>query len=641
MLAYRPEVDGLRAIAILSVILFHAGVYGVSGGYVGVDIFFVISGYLITAIIAKEVSTGEFSIVNFWERRVRRILPALFFVLALTVLSAWFILLPVELDDFFDSLIAVSLSISNMFFWKTSGYFDTASELKPLLHTWSLAVEEQFYLGFPALLLLIWRFGRAAILWVVVAIATVSLLLAQIGSTSHPDATFYLIPTRAWELMIGALVALHRVTTTPRTPHRLISGGGSLLGMLLMFVAILGFDANIPFPSVYGLIPTVGAALVILYANPHNLVGKLLANRLCVGIGLLSYSAYLWHQPLFTFARHLSVSETSVLLLVGQGFVSFVLAYFSWRYIEGPFREKGRFSRKQVFSFGGVGTALFIAIGVVGSQADGAPWRFEGTERTLIRFASADYTEDLYNEGYRMTRCFLEPEQAGDAFAQECLARGAPLLWGDSHGAALSSGFAHSNLTQFTASGCPPLLNQEFAGRHNCRNANDSTLASLIEADPAIVMLHANWSMYAPEQVRAGLLATVAAIQEQLPGKSVVIVGGVPHWGLSGLPTRLVRLAQQKTEVVTNMSIAAEVNKVRAQDQFIAELFDGYPHVTFKSSLDVLCPEGGSNCLATVAGSELIPTAWDYGHLTDIGARFLVEQLNLDAGDQPSGETHD
>ena len=631
MIAYRPEVDGLRAVAILSVILFHAGVEGVSGGYVGVDIFFVISGYLITAIIAKEVSRGEFSIVNFWERRVRRILPALFFVLVFTVVGAWYILLPVELDSFFDSLVAVSFSVSNLFFWKTSGYFDSASELKPLLHTWSLAVEEQFYLGFPALLLLLWKFGRRVILGVVVAIAILSLLMSQYGSTSHPDANFYLIPTRAWELMIGALVALHLVTSPNREPHSFLAEASSLMGLFALIFSIIWFDETVPFPSAYGLIPTVGTALIILYATPENFVGRLLANRIFVGIGLLSYSAYLWHQPLFTFARHLAIGEASEYHLLGLGALSFLFAYFSWRFIERPFRQKGRFNRRQVFSFGLVGTVIFVTVGIAGSVMNGAPDRFVGAERYVIEFASKGYTEKLYNEGYRMARCFLEPQQQGDAFSGECSVNNVPFLWGDSHAAALSSGFSSGEISQFTASGCPPFLGQRFLGRPNCEASNDYVLSQLLGVKTDKLILHANWAMYTDEQVESGLVGTIEAVRSARPDLQIVLLGGVPQWGLTGLPTRLVRLSQLKSlGIAADLMIEAEVESVRQRDSALIAIASRHDEVSFQSVLEALC-RAEVGCLATLPSTGpspgFIPTAWDYGHLTGEGARYVVEKL--------------
>lgn len=250
---YRREIDGLRAVAVLPVILFHAGFTVFSGGYVGVDVFFVISGFLITTILLGELEAGDYSIARFYERRARRILPALFLVLACASVAAWAIMLPSQLDEFGRSLISVVLFVSNVFFWKESDYFAPAAELSPLLHTWSLAVEEQFYIVFPIVLALVWRFGRRSAFWLVAAMSVASLLMAQWASTAKPTANFFLIPTRAWELGAGSICAflLHGRAPRPNAPL-------STLGLALVVVPIFVYDAATPFPSVWALAPVGG-----------------------------------------------------------------------------------------------------------------------------------------------------------------------------------------------------------------------------------------------------------------------------------------------------------------------------------------------------------------------------------------------
>lgn len=303
---YRAEIDGLRALAVIPVILFHAGFEWFSGGFVGVDVFFVISGYLITTIIISEMAEGKFSMVNFYERRARRILPALFFVMAACLPFAWLWLTPSDLKDFGQSLIAVSFFSSNMLFWLESGYFDTAAELKPLLHTWSLAVEEQYYILFPIFLMLTWRLG---VKWISIILSFVFLLslgLAVLGTqyATNPQitsGTFFLLPTRGWELLVGVFAAFYlKYKTHPksRTFNQILS----LLGFSMIAYSIIVFDETTPFPSLYALIPTIGTGLLILCAVPKTIVHKLLSLKAIVGIGLISYSAYLWHQPLLAFA---------------------------------------------------------------------------------------------------------------------------------------------------------------------------------------------------------------------------------------------------------------------------------------------------------------------------------------------------
>ena len=301
---YRREIDGLRALAVLPVILFHAGFKYFSGGFVGVDIFFVISGYLITSIILAEQEAGTFSIIRFYERRARRILPALFLVMLACLPFAWLWLLPHDMQNFSQSLIGVSAFISNILFWLTSGYFETAAELKPLLHTWSLAVEEQYYLFFPVFLVLTWHIGKRWILFFLSIVFLISLLAAQWGSALKPDATFYLLPTRGWELLIGAFIAFYFTKKDRTILSKNLNEAGGLLGLALIIYAIFKFDNQLPFPSFYALVPTIGAGLIILCATQITFVGKLLGNKLLVGIGLISYSAYLWHQPLLAFSKY-------------------------------------------------------------------------------------------------------------------------------------------------------------------------------------------------------------------------------------------------------------------------------------------------------------------------------------------------
>jgi peptidoglycan/LPS O-acetylase OafA/YrhL len=291
---YRPEIDGLRAVAVIPVILYHAGFELFSGGFIGVDVFFVLSGYLITSILLGEHESGKFSLVGFYERRARRILPALFFVMAASIPFAWAYLWPEDLKDFSQSIVAVSTFASNFLFWTESDYFDATAELKPLLHTWSLAVEEQFYVLFPLFLAVTWGFGKRQMFFLVVAVAALSLVAAEWASVRFPSASFYLLPTRAWELLLGALVAFYMFRKTDIRGNQSLS----ILGLAVLAFSILAFDEQTPFPGLIALIPTIGVVFIVLYTREGMLVHKALSNRLLVGVGLISYSAYLWHQPI-------------------------------------------------------------------------------------------------------------------------------------------------------------------------------------------------------------------------------------------------------------------------------------------------------------------------------------------------------
>lgn len=346
-----------------------------SGGFVGVDIFFVISGYLITSLIVAEIDKGKFSLVNFYERRARRILPALFLVVLVCLPFAWVYLLPHEMVDFGKSVVAVTVFASNILFWKDSDYFAADSELLPLLHTWSLAVEEQYYLFFPLILMLAWRFGKS---WFVpmllVAIAAISLAFSEWLWRVDSAANFYLLPTRAWELMLGALAGLYLRSSS--ISIRWLREVGSLLGLLMIGLAIFLLDKSIPFPSLYALLPTLGTVLIILCADSQTLVGRLLSLPVFVGIGLISYSAYLWHQPIFAFARLHSMDELSAGVWVGLSALALLLAWLSWRWVEKPFRDRNCFSRAHIFTMSGVGSAVLIGIGMLLIMQGGFPQRF-------------------------------------------------------------------------------------------------------------------------------------------------------------------------------------------------------------------------------------------------------------------------
>lgn len=364
---YRPEIDGLRAIAVIPVILFHAGFPLFSGGFVGVDIFFVISGYLITTIILTDLQAGQFSLLTFYERRARRILPALYVVMASCLPFAWLWLMPSDAKDFSNSVLAVLVFASNIFFWQSNNYFDAGSDLKPLLHTWSLGVEEQFYVLFPIFLMLAWRLGRKRIVGLLTIVALLSLASAVYATSTKPVAAFFLLPTRGWELAMGSLIAFHlegkaRDQFPPALKQIL-----SLVGLGLIAGAALTFTKETPFPGFYALVPTVGAGLIIVFGSSETFVGRLLASRVLVGVGLISYSAYLWHQPLLSFARHRSLMEPGELVIAGIIVLVFGLAYVTWRYVETPFRRGNILPQRLLWRLS-LASAVVIAALTVGLQ---------------------------------------------------------------------------------------------------------------------------------------------------------------------------------------------------------------------------------------------------------------------------------
>ena len=415
---YRPEIDGLRAIAVIPVIFFHAGFVTFSGGFIGVDVFFVISGYLITTILLKDLNEGTLSLAKFYERRARRILPALFFVTLICIPFAWFFMLPEALENFGQSVVATVLFSNNVLLNITAGYWDLASEFKPLLHTWSLGVEEQFYFFFPLIILLAFRFGIPAVYAACLTILIVSFSLVLSDGYISQDGKFYLLFTRAWELMLGAVCAVYKVGQS-RGISRSISELMAVIGLMMIAFAVLEFDESTPFPSSWTIIPTLGTLLVLLYATSGTSVNRLLSWSPFVGIGLISYSAYLWHQPLFAFARIFMRDDPGAFLMGLLSFLSIVLAYFSWRLVENPFRSGKSISTKTALSTLLCAGAVLIFFGISAHQSSGFPGRI---------FESSIGRDDLYigyNERVReYAKNSIEARKfsvlvVGDSFARD------------------------------------------------------------------------------------------------------------------------------------------------------------------------------------------------------------------------------
>ena len=384
---YRSEIDGLRALAVLPVILFHAGFETFSGGYVGVDVFFVISGYLITTIILNEMEEDKFSLLLFYERRARRILPALFFVMLVSIPFALLLLAPSDLKDYGQSVVSTATFSSNFLFWLERGYFGTAIEFKPLIHTWSLAVEEQYYILFPIFMIITWQLGLKRLLIFLFVIFLTSISIAHAASVFGVfdrviTGSFYLIPTRAWELLIGVFIAFYfkyyRFSLSIPINQTL-----SLIGFSMILVSIIFFDKETPFPSLYTLIPTLGTALLIISAVPKTIMHKILSIKQLVFIGLISYSAYLWHQPIFAFARHRFSNDVSDIVFLFFAILSLILAYVSWKWVEKPFRDKNKVSQKGILNFSIVGILIFIFLGSVFSFNNGFIKNYNKVEQDI------------------------------------------------------------------------------------------------------------------------------------------------------------------------------------------------------------------------------------------------------------------
>ncbi|WP_161973772.1 acyltransferase family protein [Hwanghaeella grinnelliae] len=488
---YRAEIDGLRALAVVPVILFHAGFELFGGGFVGVDVFFVISGYLITTILVEDIENKRFSIAKFYERRARRILPALFFVILVCIPFAWMWMLPTQMKDFSQSLVAVSLFASNILFWRESGYFDAAAEEKPLLHTWSLAVEEQYYVLFPILLIFAWRFGKNRVFWMIVVMATISLLLSEWGWRNTEIANFYLAPTRAWELFSGSIAAFLVQKNGVKKNSFL-----ALFGLAIIVFCIFFYDEEIPFPSLYALVPVFGVVLLILYADRETLAAKILSSKAFVGIGLISYSAYLWHQPLFAFARIRLLDHPPEALMLTLSLTSLVLAYLSWKYIEIPFRNRNKVSRKLVYTSSMIMLFIPFGLGLYGHFANG----FENRIASWEYLRSIPVVGDTYchNEGRRSEAQLRENNFCiiGDGSLEIAII-------GDSHAGALfdaANDFLISkNRSALAVSGgyCAPLLNGFSDSRGDCAETIQTAINHAIASENiSTIIIAAEWANY-------------------------------------------------------------------------------------------------------------------------------------------------
>ncbi len=551
-LQHRREIDGLRAIAVIPIILLHAGFNIVSGGFVGVDVFFVISGYLITGILLADMARGTFSLPQFYERRARRILPALFVVMACCLPFAWKWMLPSELKSFAQSLVAVSLFSSNILFAIQQGYFAPDAALKPLLHTWSLAVEEQYYLVFPLILLGLHRFGLRATGAVLAVLSAGSLGASEWGWRHVPTANFYLAPFRAWELLAGSLCAWRAATRESGMGRSgLAANAASLLGLAMIVFSIFAFDETTPFPSVYALVPVGGAALVLSFGTAGTLAARLLSLRLFTGIGLISYSAYLWHQPLFAFARLRNLAQPSPWLMLALAALSLLLAYWTWRFVEQPARRGARSylpTRKAVIAAATLGSALFVALGIAGHRSGGAPSRIAPAG---MAFASANEATRLAPNYGLSAKC-----EGTFTLSPECRTTANPdtVLWGDSFamhlGPALQASALGHGFVQMTKSHCAPIAGIAEVGPvtpwRDCIAFNDAVLGWIVHNPQIAVVIMASpyeiiesdvygRSGWATGREQDALVARSIGETADLlrgAGKRVVIVSPPPATGL-------------------------------------------------------------------------------------------------------------
>jgi peptidoglycan/LPS O-acetylase OafA/YrhL len=637
---YRPEIDGLRALAVVAVILFHYRAPGFGGGFVGVDIFFVISGFLITRILDSEMTAGRFSFGHFYERRIRRIVPALAVLLAVTTAVAAVLLFASDFERYGRTLLATLLFGTNFELWRETGYFDVAAQQKPLLHLWSVAVEEQFYLLFPPFLLMVRHRLRLPLVGL---LAVLSFGLAAWGVSQAPAATYFLLPARTWELMTGALLALSGAKLSSRAAREAAGG----LGLGLMLWGIFVFTPDTAFPGPNALFPCLGAALFILAGNggPH-LAGRLLSLRPIVFVGLISYSLYLWHWPVLVFARYALFRALTPAESAGLIALCFLLAVLSWRFVEQPFR-RSRLRRPRLFGLAAAALALLAFPATAAVALNGIPERVPQHIRRIL-------AEEHDDDGL-LQYCFALPL---DKLNEKGLCRfGASrdmepsfILWGDSHADAILLAVEdvakHEGREGYFAgeSSCAPLMGVYRYDTPRCRAFNDRILAFVL-AHPHIrtVVLAARWGKnaagtaygdeghgfvpIADDIARArkpadnaaifarGLHRTLSALRAA--GREVVLIGPVPEVG-KPVPQVLARMALSGSY----RPIGPTLEKYRDREQAVLPLFqhaaatDEGVKAVFPARY--LCADG--RCRVRQDG---IPLYRDGHHLSVYGARLL------------------
>lgn len=528
-LAYRPDIDGLRALAILPVLWFHSGLPGLSGGFTGVDTFFVISGFLITGIIHREIGQGRFTFSGFYERRARRIGPALLTVIGATLAMGAVLLLPSELEKLGESSLAALFMVPNIYFWMEAGYFRLGEGITPLLHTWSLGVEEQFYLFFPFALILAHRFNiLRATLW---AVLIGSFALSVAATLYAPAASFYLLPTRAWEMALGGILAVGLV----RVPASWQSAGG-IAGMILLVLSAVFITKQMPFPGWVALLPCLGAGLIIA-SGPDHPSGRILSHPILVWIGKISYSLYLWHWPVFVYLRHYNASvELSVAESVFGVGVSTLLAWLTYQFVEQPARQKTMGLRKVMLGLS-AGIIVISAVAIALITSKGFPQRL--SDNVL-----AWHQQENDHGPFSKTCVWVSVEDASDQ-CQIGQGQARVAIWGDSHAAAVLEGTAEGlamPTISLSRNTCPPALDwhnpaASMRGDSAC-SARNRAVIDYIRDHPDIetIILAAYWPTYDRMADAQASDAVWLAVQESVDtlvamDRRVIILAGTPEPG--------------------------------------------------------------------------------------------------------------
>jgi peptidoglycan/LPS O-acetylase OafA/YrhL len=601
---YRPDIDGLRAVAVALVVAFHAFPAAIRGGFIGVDVFFVISGFLITSLILDEQAIGRFSIRAFYARRIRRILPALAVVIAATLVMGWFILFPTPYEKLGIHALAGALFFPNLMYWSEAGYFDVAAKLKPLLHLWSLGVEEQFYLVWPLLLVALWRL-KLRMTAPLGAIAAASLIYSAIEVFLNPVAAFYSPLSRLWELGLGGILAYRPIKV--RNPEIV-----SLVGIALIVGTALLLTASDPFPGPIALIPAIGSGMVVVGRS------SLLSRRPLVALGLISYPLYLWHWPLLSFAT--LGGADSLRLRAALIVVSIALAWTTMRFVEFPIRF-GSWRRAGV----PIAAAMTLAVALAGasiSWSGGSPTRYPAKVREVLATMHHEFKTHA-----RVGTCWLHQDASFDRYPDECQS-GPILVWGDSYAGLLATGLPKP-YAQFTRNGCLPLLAIQAAGPGQCVDSNAKIANLISKLAPRRVILFGAWLVHDlgwSSDKNVGAAAMRETLRKVRTAVSdVVLIGTSPSWAPETLPAVAFKFWSQFGTLPDRLNPASQ--DYQAADRAMRDVANA-EGARFVSVFDLLC--NGEGCLTHTPASQSQLLFWDEGHLTIEGATYVIHELGLD-----------
>ncbi len=632
---YRPDIDGLRAVAVLLVVFHHAFPQVLKGGFIGVDLFFVISGFLISTIIFQSLEQGEFSFLDFYKRRVKRIFPALSLVLIASFVCGWFVLLPADYKQLGKHMAAGAAFVSNFAFWSESGYFDSGSKLKPLLHLWSLGIEEQYYIFWPFIVLYAWK-RKISLFKVCLVILAISFAINIFTAKNNAVAAFYSPLSRFWELLIGSVLAYTSMQTA-KTPKSATAGNWTAwAGVALLAIGVYLINPERRFPGFWALFPTL-AAYLLIKAGPKAWFNQyVLSNKLLVWIGLISFPLYLWHWPIFVFTEIRS-GELATALKLSLIALSILLSWLTYRFVERPIRFGKLIVETKTIPLGLCAVLLATAMaGGYAYQRDGFSFRFPKFIQALLN------NQPKLDEGWRSGQCILDQGHPSSEFSPSCVDKDKrPLLflWGDSHAAALYPGLKHLQDTgaysfgvaQRTGAVCPPIIGD---ARPWCNEINTDSFNLIKELKPEIVMMYAYWSHgldgkggFAGLYDLTKLDATVAELKKA-GVKKVILMGPSPYWKNS-LPHNIVE-NWKKTKTVAkpplrlsygDFGLLAELPIYDKQMREIATRLD----ISYISGVDFLCNQDG--CLTRDSEDGVKVASVDYGHLTVDAAQTYLKRI--------------